>query len=213
MCQDWFLTRYMVIVSVHLQIVLLLSVCMVGELQGIVDTNSNDINHVMLPLWVAVSPSTSQYSSVTSSTVNISQIYRTLILEILIINENYIHLRYQMLIYHVKHFTWTNWTGTGGIFHPWQFYFWIFELFRCKNRNDSIRNISIFSQKIFSYSELVEMWLDGGCCYGGWPLNRSLFYDNMQGRKDMFYLTTHSTHFIYGYMASDIWYRTIQIAR
>ena len=25
------------------------------------------------------------------------------------------------------------------------------------------------------------------------------------GRKDMFYLTTHSTHFIYGYMASDIW--------
>ena len=29
----------------------------------------------------------------------------------------------------------------------------------------------------------------------------------------MFYLTTHSTHFIYSYMASDIWYRTIQIAR
>ena len=27
----------------------------------------------------------------------------------------------------------------------------------------------------------------------------------------MFYLTTHSTHFIYGYMVSDIWYRTIQI--
>ena len=27
----------------------------------------------------------------------------------------------------------------------------------------------------------------------------------------MVYLTTHSTHFIYGYMASDIW--TIQIAR
>ena len=29
----------------------------------------------------------------------------------------------------------------------------------------------------------------------------------------MFYLTMHSTHFIYGYMASDIWLRTIQIAR
>ena len=28
-----------------------------------------------------------------------------------------------------------------------------------------------------------------------------------------FYLTTHSTHFIYSHMASDIWYRTIQIAR
>ena len=26
-----------------------------------------------------------------------------------------------------------------------------------------------------------------------------------QGRKEMFYLTTHSTHFIYGYMASDIY--------
>ena len=33
------------------------------------------------------------------------------------------------------------------------------------------------------------------------------------GRKEMFYLTTHSTHFIYGYMASDIWLRTIQLAR
>ena len=38
----------------------------------------------------------------------------------------------------------------------------------------------------------------------------------LQGRKEMFYLTremfyltTHSTHFIYGYMASDIWLRTI----
>ena len=33
------------------------------------------------------------------------------------------------------------------------------------------------------------------------------------GRKEMFYLTTHSTHFIYGYMASDIWQRTTQIVR
>ena len=29
----------------------------------------------------------------------------------------------------------------------------------------------------------------------------------------MFYLTTHTTHFIYGYMASDIWLRTILIVR
>ena len=29
----------------------------------------------------------------------------------------------------------------------------------------------------------------------------------------MIYLTTHSTHFIYGYMASDIWLRTILIVR
>ena len=34
-----------------------------------------------------------------------------------------------------------------------------------------------------------------------------------EGRKEMFYLTTHSTHFIYGYMASDIWLRIIMIVR
>ena len=31
--------------------------------------------------------------------------------------------------------------------------------------------------------------------------------------REMFYLTTHSTHFIYGYMVSDIWLRTILIVR
>ena len=36
---------------------------------------------------------------------------------------------------------------------------------------------------------------------------------NEEGRTEMFYLTTHSTHFIYGYMASDKWLRTILIAR
>ena len=40
--------------------------------------------------------------------------------------------------------------------------------------------------------------------------SRSLY---VYGRNDMFYLTTHSAHFIYGYMASDIWSRTIQIAK
>ena len=37
--------------------------------------------------------------------------------------------------------------------------------------------------------------------------------DGERGRKEMFYLTTHSTHFIYSYMASDIWLRTILIVR
>ena len=37
--------------------------------------------------------------------------------------------------------------------------------------------------------------------------------NDIQGRKEMFYLMTHSTHFIYGYMASDIWLRTILIVR
>ena len=39
------------------------------------------------------------------------------------------------------------------------------------------------------------------------------FFLAWKGRKEMFYLTTHSTHFIYGYMASDIWLRTILIVR
>ena len=35
----------------------------------------------------------------------------------------------------------------------------------------------------------------------------------MDGRKEIFYLTMHSTHFIYGYMASDIWERTFYSER
>ena len=42
---------------------------------------------------------------------------------------------------------------------------------------------------------------------------RMLMRLKKQGRKEMFYLTMYSTHFIHGYMASDIWYRTTQIAR
>ena len=49
------------------------------------------------------------------------------------------------------------------------------------------------------------------------PLQRwtryRLSYIPLNVRKEMFYLTTHSTHFIYGYMASDIWLRTILIVR
>ena len=33
----------------------------------------------------------------------------------------------------------------------------------------------------------------------------TLYYGYMEGRKEMFYLMMHSTHFIYGYMVSDIW--------
>ena len=36
---------------------------------------------------------------------------------------------------------------------------------------------------------------------------------SLEGRKEMFYLTMHSTLFIYGYMASDIWLRTILIVK
>ena len=36
----------------------------------------------------------------------------------------------------------------------------------------------------------------------GQNINVKCFYDLKQGRKELFYLTMHSTHFIYGYMAS-----------
>ena len=61
-----------------------------------------------------------------------------------------------------------------------------------------------------------------------WPLARNICIDlfplephcfstpvhkHELGEREMFYLTTHSTHFIYSYMASDIWLRTILIVR
>ena len=33
--------------------------------------------------------------------------------------------------------------------------------------------------------------------------NTGSYLENKEGRKEMFYLTTHSTHFIYGYMVKD----------
>ena len=42
------------------------------------------------------------------------------------------------------------------------------------------------------------------------PSKQSLWCER---EREMFYLTTHSTHFIYGYMASDIWLRTILIVK
>ena len=38
-------------------------------------------------------------------------------------------------------------------------------------------------------------------------------YWEKEREKCFFILTTHSTHFIYGYMVSDIWLRTILIVR
>ena len=38
-----------------------------------------------------------------------------------------------------------------------------------------------------------------------WCLENRQELPAKERRKEMFYLTTHSTHFIYGYMASDIW--------
>ena len=52
----------------------------------------------------------------------------------------------------------------------------------------------------------IYMWASMGCS----PMAPIL---KGEREREMFYLTTHSTHFIYGYMASDIWLRTILIVR
>ena len=54
-------------------------------------------------------------------------------------------------------------------------------------------------------------WQDG-IQSAHWKQRQVTVYTAM-GEREMFYLTTHSTHFIYGYMASDIWLRTILIVR
>ena len=48
-----------------------------------------------------------------------------------------------------------------------------------------------------------------------YPLIYLVHHCWLQGEREreMFYLTTHSTHFIYGYMSSDIWLRMILIVR
>ena len=57
------------------------------------------------------------------------------------------------------------------------------------------------------------------CCLKSWmPLNfrpTNMLFGRLQsdGRKDMFYLMTHSTLFIYGYMASNVWQIVTQTAR
>ena len=44
-------------------------------------------------------------------------------------------------------------------------------------------------------------------------VEKEIYQRKEREREKCFYLTTHSTHFIYGYMASDIWLRTILIVR
>ena len=74
-------------------------------------------------------------------------------------------------------------------------------------------------QSLYS-THIRRLIFNRGTCYGNqsqrvlsWCSSYHLVSPDKEGRKEMFYLTTHSTHFIYGYMASDIWLRTILIVR
>ena len=51
---------------------------------------------------------------------------------------------------------------------------------------------------IFSFLFVVLLFSGSRCCLFTIGIMRGCY----QNRKEMFYLMTHSTHFIYGYMAS-----------
>ena len=59
---------------------------------------------------------------------------------------------------------------------------------------------------------LVDCYIDVECAdrLAREPTERkpSIREREREREREMFHLTTHSTHFIYGYMASDIWLRT-----
>ena len=55
--------------------------------------------------------------------------------------------------------------------------------------------------------------LEDSTRHGLYYTSCSALAQKREREREMFYLTTHSTHFIYGYMASDIWLRTIPIVR
>ena len=64
--------------------------------------------------------------------------------------------------------------------------------------------------RAMKFEKCTEGYVGCGCYlfkYKHWKTDLHPY----EGRKEMFYLTTHSTHFIYGYMESDIWLRTTQI--
>ena len=73
--------------------------------------------------------------------------------------------------------------------------------------------LSGFVQKIevvFLYDQLLDPALTRGR-----QMNTVTWQacPEIEREREMFYLTMHSTHYIYGYMASDIWLRTILIVR
>ena len=63
-----------------------------------------------------------------------------------------------------------------------------------------IASARFFWHLVKEYSVYIYIYIKKNCQTG-----REWNVLHKEGRKEMFYLTTHSTHFIYGYMASYIW--------
>ena len=68
--------------------------------------------------------------------------------------------------------------------------------------NDSLVIIAIYNIIIYLFYFILVIYDDN--CSSTFLLNA--LFTKKEGRKEMFYLTMHSTHFLlYGYMASDIY--------
>ena len=65
------------------------------------------------------------------------------------------------------------------------------------------KSINAFNTPLF-LSSFFLLVIHIQCLACRLPVSPTAQIPPLQGR---YYLTTHSTHFIYGYMASDIWYR------
>ena len=80
------------------------------------------------------------------------------------------------------------------------------EFFYMHHPTDRIANITAF------ITPVVEDWLERDIAQ--WvhhegsirrPITPSRCFGEQMKKEEMFYLMTHSTHFIYVYIASDIW--------
>ena len=63
------------------------------------------------------------------------------------------------------------------------------------------RNVSLFWE-LFDYTETETKRIITTVPY---PTSAKAFFDQIIPVEEMFYLTMHLTHFIYGYMAWGIW--------
>ena len=75
---------------------------------------------------------------------------------------------------------------------------------RCRHKGYSFRLTTSFF--LYAPSHRQDSTYHG-LCY----TSRGALAGTREREREMFYITTHSTHFIYDYMASDIWLRTILI--
>ena len=74
--------------------------------------------------------------------------------------------------------------------------------------------IIICSFFIINIHIVINLYLFICICLLCWGFSLGFYNQTIWEReREMFYLMMHSTHFIYGYMVSDIWLRTILIVR